>query len=97
MPIASWDKFGVPEQLHLVLNGVYDFWAKYHRLPAILNENEANELVHLVNEHKNKKMEIEGENFKVDEVNEALIKNVARYAQTQISPNCSFWGGIITQ
>lgn len=42
-------------------------------------------------------MEIEGENFKVNEVDENLIKNVARYAQTQISPNCSFWGGIITQ
>lgn len=51
----------------------------------------------MVNEHKNKKMEIEGENFKVESVDENLIKNVARYAQTQISPNCSFWGGIITQ
>lgn len=26
-----------------------------------------------------------------------MIKNVARYAQTQISPVSSFWGGIITQ
>ena len=43
MPIASWEKFGVPEQLHLILNGVYDFWAKHQRLPAILNEAEAQE------------------------------------------------------
>lgn len=42
-------------------------------------------------------MEIEGENFQVESVDENLIKNVARYAQTQISPTCSFWGGIITQ
>jgi ubiquitin-activating enzyme E1 len=42
-------------------------------------------------------MEIVGENFIVETVDENLIKNVARYAQTQISPNCSFWGGIITQ
>lgn len=41
MPIASWDKFGVPEQLHLILNGVYDFFAKHQRLPEVLNENEA--------------------------------------------------------
>ncbi len=68
MPIASWDKFGVPEQLHLILNGVYDFYAEHGRLPAILNENEAQSLVQLVNEHKNKKMEIEGENFKVESV-----------------------------
>lgn len=42
-------------------------------------------------------MEIEGENFKVETVDENLIKNVARYAQTQIYPNCLFWGGIIAQ
>lgn len=26
-----------------------------------------------------------------------MIRNVAKYSQTQISPCCSFWGGIITQ
>lgn len=38
MPIANWEKFGYPEQLHVILNGVYDFWAKHKRLPEPLNE-----------------------------------------------------------
>jgi ubiquitin-activating enzyme E1 len=41
MPIASWEKFGVPEQLHITLNGVLDFYAQHKRLPATLNEKEA--------------------------------------------------------
>ncbi len=56
MPIASWEKFGIPEQLHLAFNGVLDFVAKHHRLPATLNEAEAEELVALVKENRSKKM-----------------------------------------
>ena len=44
MPICTWEKFGVPEQLHVILNGMYSFWAKYKRLPQLLNEEEAEEL-----------------------------------------------------
>ncbi len=42
-------------------------------------------------------MEIEGEDFKVASVDDKLVENVALYAETQISPCSSFWGGIITQ
>lgn len=42
-------------------------------------------------------MEIEGEDFKVETVDEKLIENVALYGDTQISPCTSFWGGIIAQ
>lgn len=41
-------------------------------------------------------MEEEGV-IKVDEVNEDVVKNVARFARAQISPLASFWGGIIAQ
>lgn len=33
----------------------------------------------------------------VEEVNEQLIKNISRYARTNISPLSSFWGGIVAQ
>jgi ubiquitin-activating enzyme E1 len=33
----------------------------------------------------------------VDKLDEKLVYNVSLFAQTQISPVCSFWGGIITQ
>lgn len=41
MPICSWEKFGVPEQLHVILNGVLNFWAEHKRLPENLNKEEA--------------------------------------------------------
>ena len=35
LPICSWEKFGYPEQLHVVLNGVYNFWATHKKLPSL--------------------------------------------------------------
>ena len=97
MPIASWDKFGVPEQLHIVLNAMHLFWNKNKRIPNALSQEDAEQLKALVKEYQSNKMEIEGEDFKVDEVDAKLIENVSLYANTQISPATSFWGGIITQ
>lgn len=97
MPICTWEKFGFPEQLHVVLNGFYRFWAKHHRLPKNLDEADAVELVNLCKEWLGSKINAEGEEFTVEEFNEKLALTAARFAQTQISPCCSFWGGIITQ
>ena len=97
MPICSWEKFGAPEQLHVILNGIYSFWAKNNRLPGILNEAEANEVLELSKQWQANKIDAEGEEFKVEEIDANMVKNVCMYAQTQISPACSFWGGIITQ
>jgi ubiquitin-activating enzyme E1 len=44
MPIANWDKFGIPEQLHAILNGLYIFYQKHNRLPKALNLEDAAEL-----------------------------------------------------
>ena len=97
MPIASWDKFGVPEQLHIVLTALYNFYAKHHRTPRALNKEDAAELQAIVKEYLGQKMEIEGEDFKVESVDEKLVENIALYGDAQISPVSSFWGGIITQ
>jgi ubiquitin-activating enzyme E1 len=97
MPIASWDKFGVPEQLHVILNGLLAFHAKHKRTPTPLNQDDANDLKALVKDYLGSKMEIEGEDFKVESVDDKLIENVSFFAETQISPCNSFWGGIITQ
>lgn len=58
MPICNWEKFGVPEQLHIILNGVYCFYEKKGRLPGALNEEDANELVAIVKEYNTSRMEI---------------------------------------
>lgn len=88
-----------PDQLHIILNGVFAFYRKHKSLPHLNDEKHADELVALVKEinEKNKKtMEIEGL-VKLNEVNENLAKNVARFAQAQISPCASFWGGVVAQ
>lgn len=41
-------------------------------------------------------MEVEGI-IKLDEINKDVVRNVALYANTVISPVASFWGGIIAQ
>jgi ubiquitin-activating enzyme E1 len=56
MPIANWDKFGVPEQLHITLNALYSFYAKHNRVPRILNADDASELQAIVKEHLSKQM-----------------------------------------
>jgi len=48
MPIANWGKFGVPEQLHIVLNSLYLFYSKHHRIPRPLNIDDAAELQKIV-------------------------------------------------
>ena len=57
MPICSWEKFGVPEQLHVLLNGIYAFWSKYKRLPEILNEKEAEEVLSMAKEWQSSKID----------------------------------------
>lgn len=68
MPICSWEKFGYPEQLHVILNGLFDFWTKNNRLPKLLDEKDAQELVELSNAWQNSKIDNEGEEFKVDQL-----------------------------
>jgi hypothetical protein len=54
-------------------------------------------LANLIKEWQKNKVDAEGEEFKVETVDEKLINNVSFYCTTQISPVTSFWGGIITQ
>lgn len=88
-----------PDQLHVILNGVFQFYKRHKSLPELNEEKHAEELVQIVNEInvKNSKcMDIEGL-IKLKEVNESLVKNVARFAKAQISPCASFWGGVVAQ
>ena len=76
---------------------MHSFWRKNKRIPNPLSQEDADQLKACVKEYQANKMEIEGEDFKVESVDEKLIENVAFFASTQISPVTSFWGGIITQ
>jgi hypothetical protein len=52
MPMTSYDIFDLSEQLHLTLLAVFDFYQKNHRLPRILHEEEAHELLQLAQSSK---------------------------------------------
>jgi len=69
MPIASWEKFGNPEQLHIILNSLYVFFSKHHIIPKCLNQEDSAELKNIVKEYLNGKIEIKGEDFKIESVN----------------------------
>lgn len=62
-----------------------------------MNKEDSEELLKLAKEWQSNKIDQEGFEFKVEQLDEKLVNNVSLFAQTQISPVCSFWGGIITQ
>ena len=94
---------GRSEILHLGLNSVLDFYASNNRLPYIHDEFEAESLFQIARNHffdwQNLKKNGKGGVPEIPKLNQVLdlIRNVSLYAKTQISPSCTFWGGIIAQ
>ena len=87
------------DQLHLTLNGLFHYYKTHSALPNLNQENDAEELVHivkLINEQNKKNMDNEGL-IKLEIIDEKLVKNVAYFARAQISPCTSFWGAIVAQ
>jgi ubiquitin-activating enzyme E1 len=66
------------------------------QLPELLSEENQNELYELAKRYNSGGMEIEGV-IKVEEIDEKIVKKIARFARTNISPVASFWGGIVAQ
>jgi ubiquitin-activating enzyme E1 len=99
LDLCDWEKIGRPELLHVVFNALLRFVEKHGGLPELNNEEQANELVALVkalNDENKSQMAIEGA-IKLDNIDEEIVRNVARFARAQISPVASFWGGIVAQ
>jgi len=69
--------FGRSEQLHLAYHAVFEFQAAYQRLPGNSADDNAKiiEIVKKINE-SNKS----SEGISVDEIDEAVIKNVAQFS-----------------
>jgi ubiquitin-activating enzyme E1 len=90
------DKWGRPEHLHLALVSLLDFFEDNQRLPELNSENDAAALLKLYEKNNSSTIEIEG-SVKVEEINQELVKNIARYSAAQTSPHAAFFGGIIAQ
>ncbi len=100
MPMTSYDILDLPQQLHLTLLAVYDFYHKHKRLPKNLHQEDAHDLLQFAQSSKIsglKSMKDGSETFDIKDLDQNLLLNTAKYAQTQILPVCIFWGGIIAQ
>eukprot|EP00331_Platyophrya_macrostoma_P026910 CAMPEP_0176448834 /NCGR_PEP_ID=MMETSP0127-20121128/26065_1 /TAXON_ID=938130 /ORGANISM="Platyophrya macrostoma, Strain WH" /LENGTH=1012 /DNA_ID=CAMNT_0017835951 /DNA_START=78 /DNA_END=3116 /DNA_ORIENTATION=+ len=96
------DKWGRSELLHVALRGLLDFCRKKERLPKLHCETEAEELVGLATlvnaaakEHPRPENVVKVDDL--DDSHREVIKNIARFAQANLTPHASFWGGIVAQ
>lgn len=95
------DKWGRSDLLHVTFQGLLEFWKKNRRLPTLNDENDANSLAELTVAANDAAKSITSEHvIKVDPLEDShkeVARNVARFAQVNLTPHASFWGGIVAQ
>lgn len=99
LDICDYSKMDRPFLEHLIYNALLDFYTHKKQLPRLLNEDDAKELLAIaqkINETNKAASNIAGV-LKVDNIDEEITKNIARYARAQTSSIASFWGGIVAQ
>ncbi|CCH41012.1 ubiquitin-activating enzyme E1 [Wickerhamomyces ciferrii] len=89
--IPDFAKFDRPEQLHLGFQALHQFQEKHNgSLPRPLNDEDANEFLHLVKNLATQR-KFEGE------LNEKLLKELAYQATGDIPAINAFFGGLVAQ
>lgn len=112
-PNMDWEDMNKPYKLHLILKSVLDFYQSKKRLPDLMSEEDATTIVgivsHRVQEIKEQKAQWEEQNkdkeekpkepslFRLEDVQEDLIRNICQFAITETAPFSAFWGGIVAQ
>jgi len=95
-------KFGRGEQLHFAFLAIWEFEARHGRHPQVCNEEEAQQVLAFAKEinESHKKMN-EGKEEPValalEELDEVVILNAARYASIDFQPLGAFFGGVVAQ
>lgn len=88
--VTDFDKFGRSELLHLAFLALDEYRQQKGDLPPVQDAEAAAEVVKLANELKAKHgMELE--------VDETIVKALARTSRAVLSPMCSIFGGIVGQ
>ena len=92
-------KNGRPELLYMALSGVHDFYLKNNcTLPELNNMEQAKLILENVKTMYNTAKEKKFPCYtNIQEFDEKVVLNVARWAAAQIAPVCGFFGGIIAQ
>lgn len=92
-------KFGRPEQLHVAFQAVEE-WREAHggALPGLRNATHAAEVVVAAKAFVARAKATAGDAaVPIDEVDEAVVSNVALLAAAELPALCAFFGGIVAQ
>ena len=100
-PFNSCDqtKMGRVELLYMAFSGVHDYYLQNNcKLPELNNMEQAKQVLEKVREmYKSAKDNKIPWFSEIQEFDEKIVLNVARWASANIQPICGFFGGIIAQ
>ncbi|EGR27187.1 ubiquitin-activating enzyme e1, putative [Ichthyophthirius multifiliis] len=80
------------QDLHIILNGLFEYYQENKKLPQFLNEDNAKQVIGIIN-----KIQGKYKNLNANQINESLIKNIVLYSQANIIPICYIWGALVSQ
>ena len=96
--INDYTKEGRNELLHCALISIQKFYDKENRLPEINNLTDAKKvLINFRAIYENAKNKNEEWIDNIEDLDEKILINVARWSKCEISPLCSFLGDIFSQ
>eukprot|EP01029_Cantina_marsupialis_P025046 TRINITY_DN6569_c0_g2_i1.p1 TRINITY_DN6569_c0_g2~~TRINITY_DN6569_c0_g2_i1.p1 ORF type:complete len:1058 (-),score=389.83 TRINITY_DN6569_c0_g2_i1:160-3264(-) len=93
-------KFGRPQQLHVAFQALHMFYAANKHMPKPNDESHCDEVFRLAQQFNADQTEIAAKGeaaIVLEELDEDIIKTVARYASCEITPMASFHGGMLAQ
>jgi len=96
--IIDYSKEGRNELLHCAFIAIHQYFSENNELPELNNKSQANEVLKISkliydNSKKNGEVWVE----RIENFEENIILNVAKWSKSEISPFCSFLGGIASQ
>lgn len=96
--INDYAKEGRNELLHCAILAIHEYYSEKNILPELNNKNQGEEILKIakiIYENSVKKDEKWIKN--IEYFDEKIIMNVIRWSKSEISPLCSFFGGIAAQ
>lgn len=92
-------KIGINETIHCGIIAIHEYYEKNNNtLPELNNDKMSNEILKIAKEiFKNAKENKEKWVNSIKSLNEKIILNIANWSKSEISPICSFLGGIVAQ
>ena len=96
--INDYTKEGRNELLHCALLAIHKFNDKEKKLPEINSQEDANKvLIYAKSIYEEAKLKNQNWINNLENLEEEIIIKVSRWSKCEISPTCSFLGGIVSQ